>query len=146
MKLASTKYYDGLPTEGNQHRQASAIPNWKKSCWRSGQPRSGCAVRRQVLAHDIRVMRLPRHRASCRWDGGVPPPDRNIKAKMNVTVSGLKNWKTTQENTPRIARKAGEGEAVKVDLNRPISEILKQLFSVSGFHASIAERHHYCPP
>ncbi|MGS6554816.1 FumA C-terminus/TtdB family hydratase beta subunit, partial [Escherichia coli] len=79
--------------------------------------------------HDIRVIRLPRHGASCPVGMGVScSADRNIKAKINregIWIEKLEH--NPGQYIPEELRKAGEGEAVKVDLNRPMKEILAQL-------------------
>lgn len=83
----------------------------------------------KYFAHDIRVVRLPRHGASCPVGMGVScSADRNIKAKINregVWIEKLEN--NPGKYIPEALRKAGEGEAVRVDLNRPMSDILAQL-------------------
>lgn len=56
----------------------------------------------KYFAHDIRVIRLPRHGASCPVGMGVScSADRNIKAKINREGSGLKNWNITEVSTFR---------------------------------------------
>ncbi len=100
----------------------------------------------KYFAHDIRVIRLPRHGASCPVGMGVScSADRNIKGKINR--EGI--WMEKLEHNPgkyipqEALRQAGEGEAVKVDLNRPMKEILAQLSAVPGFDPPVAERHHH---
>lgn len=78
----------------------------------------------KYFAHDIRVIRLPRHGASCPVGMGVScSADRNIKAKINRRGSGLKLENNPGKYIPEALRQAGEGEAVRVDLNRPMKEI-----------------------
>ncbi len=83
----------------------------------------------KYFAHDIRVIRLPRHGASCPVGMGVScSADRNIKAKINrqgIWIEKLEH--NPGKYIPEELRKAGEGEAVRVDLNRPMKEILAQL-------------------
>ncbi|KJT50975.1 fumarate hydratase FumA, partial [Salmonella enterica subsp. enterica serovar Heidelberg str. RI-11-013343] len=83
----------------------------------------------KYFAHDIRVIRLPRHGASCPVGMGVScSADRNIKAKINregIWIEKLEH--NPGKYIPEALRQAGEGEAVRVDLNRPMSEILQQL-------------------
>ena len=87
------------------------------------------AVGGKYFAHDIRVIRLPRHGASCPVGMGVScSADRNIKAKINregIWIEKLEH--NPGQYIPQELRQAGEGEAVKVDLNRPMKEILAQL-------------------
>ncbi|MDR2824665.1 MAG: FumA C-terminus/TtdB family hydratase beta subunit, partial [Prevotellaceae bacterium] len=83
----------------------------------------------KYFAHDIRIVRLPRHGASCFVGMAVScSADRNIKAKINK--DGL--WVEKLEDNPskyilEEFRNAGEGNAVKIDLNKPMSEILAEL-------------------
>ena len=83
----------------------------------------------KYFAHDVRIIRLPRHGASCPVGLGVScSADRNIKAKINR--EGL--WiERLDDNPGRLIpeelRQAGEGNAVKIDLNRPMNEILAEL-------------------
>src|SRR5690606_14629358 len=83
----------------------------------------------KYFAHDIRVVRLPRHGASCPVGMGVScSADRNIKAKINrqgIWIEKLEN--NPGKYIPAVLQRAGEGEAVRVDLNRPMKEILAQL-------------------
>ena len=130
VKLASTKYYDGLPTEGNEHGQAFRDVELEKELLVEAQNLGlGAQFGGKYFAHDIRVVRLPRHGASCPVGMGVScSADRNIKAKINrhgIWIEKLEN--NPGKYIPESLRKAGEGEAVKVDLNRPMSDILKQL-------------------
>jgi hypothetical protein len=50
-----------------------------------------------------------------------------LKPRLTAKGSGLKNWNITGQYIPESLRQAGEGEVVKVDLNRPMKEILAQL-------------------
>ena len=83
----------------------------------------------KYFAHDIRVVRLPRHGASCPVGMGVScSADRNIKGKINRDGIWLEKLEHNPGKfIPQELRRAGEGEAIKVDLNRPMAEILKQL-------------------
>ncbi len=83
----------------------------------------------KYFAHDIRVIRLPRHGASCPVGMGVScSADRNIKGKINRDGIWLEKLEQNPgKYIPQALRQAGEGEAVKVDLNRPMKEILAQL-------------------
>ena len=81
------------------------------------------------MAHDVRVVRLPRHGASCPIGLGVScSADRNIKAKINADGIWIEKMDDKPyELIPEELRRAGEGDAVKVDLNRPMSEVCAQL-------------------
>ena len=82
MKLASAKYYDELPTEGNEHGQAFRDVELEKELLIEAQNLGlGAQFGGKYFAHDIRVIRLPRHGASCPVGMGVScSADRNIKA------------------------------------------------------------------
>ncbi len=86
VKLASTKYYDGLPTEGNEHGQAFRDVQMEQELLLEAQNLGlGAQFGGKYFAHDIRVIRLPRHGASCPVGMGVScSADRNIKAKINL--------------------------------------------------------------
>ncbi len=130
VKLASAHYYDELPTEGNEHGQAFRDIQLEQELLEEAQKLGlGAQFGGKYFAHDIRVIRLPRHGASCPVGMGVScSADRNIKAKINregIWIEKLEH--NPGQYIPQELRKAGEGEAVKVDLNRPMKEILAQL-------------------
>lgn len=130
VKLASAKYYDNLPTEGNEGGQAfrdiALEEQILKEAHRLGL---GAQFGGKYFAHDIRIIRLPRHGASCPVGMGVScSADRNIKAKINREGIWIEKMETNPARLiPEELRAAGEGEAVKIDLNRPMAEILKEL-------------------
>lgn len=130
VKLASAKYYDELPTSGNEGGQAFRDIELEEKVLRKAQESGyGAQFGGKYFAHDIRIVRLPRHGASCPVGMGVScSADRNIKAKINK--DGL--WiEKMEENPGRLIpeqfRNQGEGDAVKIDLNRPMAEILSEL-------------------
>ncbi len=130
VKLASTKYYDGLPTEGNEHGQAFRDVQLEQELLLEAQNLGlGAQFGGKYFAHDIRVIRLPRHGASCPVGMGVScSADRNIKAKINRDGIWIEKLESNPgKYIPEHLRQAGEGEAVKVNLNQPMSEILAQL-------------------
>ncbi|HBZ5060686.1 TPA: fumarate hydratase C-terminal domain-containing protein, partial [Salmonella enterica] len=130
VKLASAKYYDALPTEGNEHGQAFRDIELEKELLLEAQNLGlGAQFGGKYFAHDIRVIRLPRHGASCPVGMGVScSADRNIKAKINREGFWIEKLERNPgKYIPEALRQAGEGEAVRVDLNRPMSEILQQL-------------------
>ena len=130
VKKASVKYYDNLPTKGNEYghafRDLELESTLKKEAEKLGL---GAQFGGKYFAHDIRVIRLPRHGASCPVGLGVScSADRNIKAKINREGLWIEKLDTNPgELIPEELRKAGEGDVVKIDLNRPMSEILKEL-------------------
>ena len=130
VKLASTKYYDGLPTEGNEHGQAFRDIQLEQELLVEAQNLGlGAQFGGKYFAHDIRVVRLPRHGASCPVGMGVScSADRNIKAKINRQGIWIEKLESNPgKYIPEHLRQAGEGEAVKVNLNQPMSDILALL-------------------
>ncbi|AKL15304.1 TPA: fumarate hydratase [Kluyvera intermedia] len=130
VKLASTHYYDGLPTEGNEHGQAFRDVQLEAELMIEAQNLGlGAQFGGKYFAHDIRVIRLPRHGASCPVGMGVScSADRNIKAKINRDGIWIEKLESNPgKYIPQALREAGEGDAVKVDLNQPMADILKQL-------------------
>ncbi len=130
VKLASTHYYDELPTEGNEHGQAFRDKQLEAELMIEAQNLGlGAQFGGKYFAHDIRVIRLPRHGASCPVGMGVScSADRNIKAKINRDGIWIEKLESNPGRfIPQALREAGEGDAVKVDLNQPMADILKQL-------------------
>ncbi len=130
VKKASIKYYDNLPTTGNEYGRAFRdieLENELKKA--SEQIGLGAQFGGKYYAHDIRVIRLPRHGASCPIGMGVScSADRNVKAKINKEGLWIEKLDANPgELIPDELRQAGEGDAVKIDLDRPMSEVLAEL-------------------
>ena len=130
VKLASTHYYDDLPTTGDETGRAFRDIELEKQLLKEAHNIGlGAQFGGKYLAHDIRVVRLPRHGASCPVGMGVScSADRNIKAKINkdgLWIEKLDDQPATL--IPEALRNAGEGEIVRVDLNRPMKEVCAQL-------------------
>ena len=130
VKLASTHYYDELPTTGDETGRAFRDVELEKQLLQEAYKIGlGAQFGGKYLAHDVRVVRLPRHGASCPIGLGVScSADRNIKAKINKDGIWLEQMdEKPYELIPEELRQAGEGEAVKVDLNQPMDDICRQL-------------------
>lgn len=130
VKLASTHYYDNLPTSGDETGRAFRDVALEKELLDEAHKIGlGAQFGGKYMAHDIRVVRLPRHGASCPIGMGVScSADRNIKAKINK--EGL--WiEKLDENPgsliPEELRQAGEGDVVKINLDQPMADICKEL-------------------
>jgi fumarate hydratase class I len=130
VKLASAHYYDGLPTEGNEGGQAFRdFELEKKTLEEAYKLGIGAQFGGKYFAHDIRIIRLPRHGASCPVGMGVScSADRNIKAKINKDGIWIEKLEDNPGRfIPEEWRQVGEGNAVKIDLNLPMAELLKEL-------------------
>ena len=130
VKLASCHYYDGLPTTGDEtgraFRDVELEQQLLEEAWKIGL---GAQFGGKYMAHDIRVIRLPRHGASCPIGMGVScSADRNIKCKINeegIWVEKLDD--NPARLIPEELRKPGEAGGVTIDLNRPMKEVLADL-------------------
>lgn len=130
VKKASVKYYDNLPTKGNELGHAFRDVELEKQLLEEAQKIGlGAQFGGKYFAHDIRVIRLPRHGASCPVGLGVScSADRNVKAKINKEGLWIEKLDANPgELIPEEYRKQGEGNVVKIDLNRPMDEIRKEL-------------------
>jgi fumarate hydratase class I len=130
VKLASAKYYDNLPTEGNELGQAFRDIELENRLKKASEELGlGAQFGGKYFAHDVRVIRLPRHGASCPVGMGVScSADRNIKAKINKEGIWIEKLEDNPARLiPESYRQTGEGGGVKIDLNRPMSEILAEL-------------------
>ena len=130
VKLASAKYYDNLPTKGNEHGQAFRDTELEEKILKAAYKLGiGAQFGGKHFALDIRIIRLPRHGASCPVGMGVScSADRNIKAKIDK--HGI--WVEKMEDNPgrfipEKYRKEEEGGEVTIDLNKPMKEILAEL-------------------
>ena len=130
VKLASTHYYDTLPTTGDETGRAFRDVELEKQLLEEAHNIGlGAQFGGKYFAHDIRVVRLPRHGASCPVGLGVScSADRNIKCKINQ--DGI--WVEKMDDNPgslipEALREAGEGQAIRIDLNRPMAEICQAL-------------------
>lgn len=130
VKLASTHFYDNLPTTGDETGRAFRDVELEKTLLEAAQNIGlGAQFGGKYMAHDVRVIRLPRHGASCPVGMGVScSADRNIKAKINKDGVWIEKLDCNPgELIPEEYRKAGEGETIKIDLNQPMSEVCKEL-------------------
>ena len=159
VKLASTKYYDELPTEGNEYGQAFRDTVLEAKLLEYTRKMGyGAQFGGKYFALDVRVVRLPRHGASCPVGLGVScSADRNVKARIDKAGVWLEQL---EENPGRFIPVEGEivkpKDPVAINLNRPMKDILAELkkypvatpLSLSGTivvgrdiaHAKIQER------
>ena len=130
VKLASTRFYDSLHTTGSEGGRAFRDVELEKEVLAAAQNIGlGAQFGGKYLAHDVRIIRLPRHGASCPVGLGVScSADRNIKCKINKDGIWIEKLDSNPGSLiPAELRQAGEGDVVKIDLNRPMAEILKEL-------------------
>ncbi len=130
VKIASTKYLDGLPTTGNEHGRAFRdLDLEKKILGIAQQSGIGAQFGGKYFALDVRVVRLPRHGASCPVGLGVScSADRNIKAKITRDGIFLEKLEPNPGRfIPAAQRTLPETNIVRLDLNRPMAEICAEL-------------------
>lgn len=128
VKKASAGYYDHLPIEGNMGGQAFRDLEWERRVQEICQESSiGAQFGGKYLTHDVRVIRLPRHAASCPVGMGVScSADRNIKGFINREGIFLEQLETDPKRF--LPETAPHLEApVQINLNRPMPEILAEL-------------------
>ena len=131
VKLASIKYYDGLPTTGDETGRAFRDIDLEQKLLKEAQKIGlGAQFGGKYLAHDIRVVRLPRHGASCPIGMGVScSADRNIKSKINADGVWIEKMDTNpSELIPEQYRKPGEGaKGIEIDLDKGIDFVRAEL-------------------
>ncbi len=130
VKLASTKYLDALPTSGDNHGRAFRdVELEKKVLLLAQQTGIGAQFGGKYFALDVRIVRLPRHGASCPVGLGVScSADRNIKGKITQDGIFLEQLETNPGRfIPESERTLKTEPVVRIDLNRPMPEILAEL-------------------
>ena len=131
VKLGSIKYYDNLPTTGDETGRAFRdIELEQKLLEEAHKIGLGAQFGGKYLAHDIRIIRLPRHGASCPIGMGVScSADRNIKGKINkdgIWIEKMDDNPT--ELIPEEYRKPGEGsKGIVIDLDKGIDAVRAEL-------------------
>ena len=131
VKLGSIKYYDNLPTTGDETGRAFRdIDLENKLLEEAHKIGLGAQFGGKAFAHDIRVIRLPRHGASCPIGMGVScSADRNIKAKINADGIWLEKMDMNpSELIPEEYRKPGEGaKGIEIDLDKGMDAVRAEL-------------------
>ena len=128
VKLASARYLDSLPTQGSETAHAFRDKDLEeKVLTRSYELGLGAQFGGKYFALDIRVIRLPRHGASCPIGIGVScSADRQIKGK--ITKDGIFLEQLEENPAQYLPKQEPEmKEAVQIDLNRPMDEIRAEL-------------------
>ncbi len=130
VKLASTKFYDNLPTTGDETGRAFRDLELEKTLLDAANNIGlGAQFGGKYLAHDVRVIRLPRHGASCPIGIGVScSADRNVKCKINAEGLWIEKLDDNPASLiPEEFRKESEGKTVKIDLLMPMDKIRAEL-------------------
>ena len=131
VKLASIKFYDSLPTTGDATGRAFRNVDLEQKLLAEARKIGlGAQFGGVALAHDIRVVRLPRHGASCPIGMGVScSADRNIKAKINRDGIWLEQMDSNPtELIPKEMRRPGEGgKGIEIDLDKGIDAVRREL-------------------
>lgn len=126
VKLASARYLDGLPTAGNKAGQAFRDLAMEAEVLQMTRDMGiGAQFGGKYFCHDVRVIRLPRHGASCPVGIGVScSADRQILAKITAKGVFLEQLETNPaQYLPEVAATQISDQVVKIDLNRPMAEI-----------------------
>lgn len=130
VKLASAKYYDNLPTSGNAGGQAFRDIDLEAKILKAAQNLGiGAQFGGKYFALDIRIVRLPRHGASCPVGMGLScSADRNIKAKINKDGIWIEKLEDNPGRfIPEHLRKTDESGSIPIDLDQPMETILAEL-------------------
>ncbi|MBO6521187.1 MAG: fumarate hydratase [Rhodospirillales bacterium] len=130
VKMASTRYYDALPTNGGNHGQAFRDLEWEERVLKMTQDMGiGAQFGGKYFCHDVRVIRLPRHGASCPVGIGVScSADRQMKGKITKDGVFLEQLEhNPAKYLPDITTETLGGDVVDIDLRRPMKEVLAEL-------------------
>lgn len=130
VKYASTKYLDDLPTTGSEHgRGFRDLEMENKVLELTRKLGIGAQFGGKYFCHDVRVVRLPRHGASCPVGIGVScSADRQVLGKITADGVFLEQLETNPSKyLPEVADKSLGGDVVKINLNRPMRDVLAEL-------------------
>jgi fumarate hydratase class I len=130
VKLASARYYDDLPTHGSEDGHAFRDIEMERDIHKMTQSLGvGAQFGGKYFCHDVRVIRLPRHGASLPIGLGVScSADRQALGKITKDGVFLEELEhNPAKYLPEIDETSLGGEVVKIDLNRPMKDILAQL-------------------
>jgi len=130
VKLASARYLDGLPEQGNKYGQAFRDRAMEERVHKLTQSMGiGAQFGGKYFCHDVRVIRLPRHGASLPIGVGVScAADRQAKGRITRDGVFLEQLETNPaQYLPEIDLGLLGGDVVKIDLNKPMDEIRRTL-------------------
>jgi len=126
VKLASTKYFDNLHKSGNEFGRAFRDPELEDAVWKLTQKMGiGAQFGGKYFCHDVRVVRMPRHGASCPVAIGVScSADRQAMGKITKDGVFLEALETDPSKyLPDVSEQSLSNEVVKIDLNQPMDKI-----------------------
>ncbi|EDQ89213.1 uncharacterized protein MONBRDRAFT_37063 [Monosiga brevicollis MX1] len=134
VKMASTRYYDNLHTSGNEMGRAFRDLEWEERIHKLTQNLGiGAQFGGKYFCHDVRVIRLPRHGASCPIGIGVScSADRQALGKITKEGVFIEALETNPgQYLPEVTESdlGDKAEVVKINLNQPMEDIRKQLSS-----------------
>ena len=130
VKLASTGYLDQLPLKGNMYGQAFRDLEWEERVQGMTENMGiGAQFGGKYFCHDVKVIRLPRHGASCPVGIGVScSADRQVKGKINKHGLFLERLETNPAKyLPEITPDQLNGTSIDIDLNKNMDAILSEL-------------------
>lgn len=130
VKLASCKYLDDLPTSGNEFGRAFRDLQLEQDILKLTQRLGiGAQFGGKYFCHDVRVVRMPRHGASCPVGIGVScSADRNIVGKITEDGVFLEQLETNPgKYLPEVMPQHLSGDVVKISLNKPMKDVLAEL-------------------
>ena len=130
VKLASARYLDGLPTEGNGLGHAIRDVELEQQIWELAAATGiGAQFGGKYFCHDVRVIRLPRHGASCPVGIGVScSADRQSVGKITAEGVFVEQLETDPaQYLPEVTDEPLHDDVIAIDLNRPMDEIRAEL-------------------
>ncbi len=130
VKLASAHYLDSLPTRGSEHGQAFRDVETEEAVFKMTQAMGiGAQFGGKYFCHDVRVIRLPRHGASCPVGIGVScSADRQILGRITADGVFLEELETNPARyLPDVTAAHLGGPVVEIDLTRPMDEVRRTL-------------------
>ena len=130
VKMASTKYYDTLPTCGNEYGRAFRDLDVEEEVLKLTQSMGiGAQFGGKYFCHDVRVIRLPRHGASCPVGIGVScSADRQIKGKITEDGVFLEQLETdVGKYLPEVMENDVSEDVIKIELNKSMKELMAEL-------------------
>jgi fumarate hydratase class I len=129
-KLASARYLDSLPTTGSKTGHAFRDLDLEAKVLKLAQDTGiGAQFGGKYFCHDVRIIRLPRHGASCPVAFAVScSADRQALGKITAKGVFIEELETDPARfLPEVTHDDLDGEVVNIDLNRPMSEIRETL-------------------